>query len=115
MIDAKPDKMIVAAHMSTTLPFTAPTPSIQFSQRAFCFTGKFYCGTRNWCENQISLRGGIVSTVRKGLDYLVIGEIGSRDWIHSTHGRKIERAVSYNDDGCKIAIVSEQHWHSNLH
>jgi hypothetical protein len=44
----------------------------------------------------------------------VIGEIGSRDWIHSTHGRKIEKAMDYNGRGCRIAIVGEQHWHGYL-
>jgi hypothetical protein len=42
---------------------------------------------------------------------LVIGEIGSQDWLHSTHGRKIEKAIEYNDTGAKIAIVPEKHWY----
>jgi hypothetical protein len=55
-----------------------------------------------------------VGAITKDLNYLVIGEVGSRDWIHSTHGRKIEKAIDYNDRGCRIAIVTEQHWHNFL-
>ena len=102
------------ASMSTALPLTKPPPPIAFAERSFCLTGKFYCGTRSWCEDQVAQRGGMVAPIRKDLNFLVIGEIGSRDWIHSTHGRKIEKAVEYNDRGCSIAIVSEEHWHEAL-
>jgi NAD-dependent DNA ligase len=102
------------ASMSTALPFTRPEPAIEFEQRSFCFTGKFYGGTRKWCENQFIARGAQIGVISQGLDYLVIGEIGSRDWIHSTHGRKIEKAIDYNGRGCHIAMVAEQHWHGYL-
>jgi NAD-dependent DNA ligase len=102
------------ASMSTALPFTRPEPAIEFAQHSFCFTGKFYSGTRNWCEGQVVTRGAQIGSVCKDLDYLVVGEIGSRDWIHSTHGRKIEKVVDYIGRGCHIAIVAEQHWHRFL-
>ena len=102
------------ASMSTALPLTKPAPSIEFQWRAFCFTGKFYSGTRAWCEEQVTSRGGRVGSITRDLSFLVIGEVGSRDWIHSTHGRKVEQAVDLNEDGCKIAIVGEQHWHQHL-
>lgn len=59
-------------------------------------------------------RGGAIASVSKKLDYLVIGEIGSRDWIHSTHGRKIEKAVELRNGGARLAIVSERHWQAGL-
>jgi NAD-dependent DNA ligase len=102
------------ASMSTDLPLTTPQPTIQFTDRAFCFTGKFYSGTRTWCEEQVVTRGSRVGAITKDLHYLVIGEVGSRDWIHSTHGRKIEKAVHYVERGYPIAIVAEQHWHQSL-
>jgi len=102
------------ASMSTALPITRPEPTIDFTDRAFCFTGKFYSGTRTWCEEQVVTRGARVGAITKDLSYLVIGEVGSRDWIHSTHGRKIEKAVDYKERGHGIAIVTEQHWHSFL-
>jgi NAD-dependent DNA ligase len=102
------------ASMSTALPITNPAPTVAFDGRTFCFTGKFYSGTRNWCEAQVAERRGLIGSVTHHLNYLVIGEIGSRDWQHSTHGRKIEKAIDYNTHGCSIAIVAEQHWHAQL-
>jgi NAD-dependent DNA ligase len=103
-----------AASMSTALPLTRPEPTIEFSGRSFCFTGKFYSGTRDWCESEVIARGSKIGAITKSLDYLVIGEIGSRDWIHSTHGRKIEKTIDYNEHGCGIAIVAEEHWQGFL-
>lgn len=96
--------------MSTALPVNDPAPKVEFDGHTFCFTGKFYSGTRDWCESQVLERGGTNVAVSKKLSYLVIGEIGSRDWIHSTHGRKIEKAVMLRGDGIPIAIVAEEHW-----
>ena len=100
---------------STALPYTNPVPVITFEQKTFCFTGKFASGSRQWCE-QVTMQVGGRHTngVTKSLNYLVIGEIGSRDWIHSTHGRKIEKAIGYIDGGVGIVIVSEQHWYESI-
>lgn len=100
---------------STSLPLTNPHPAILFSGQVFCFTGAFHSGSRRWCEDQISTRGGsAVANITKKLNYLVIGDIGNQNWLHSTHGRKIEKAVAYINDGNRIAIVSEEHWFEQL-
>lgn len=104
-----------AASDATSLPLTKPAPPIAFDHSSFCVTGHFASGSRNWVFEQISQRGGeIKSGVSARLDYLVIGELGSRDWKHSTHGTKILKAVQLVEDGAPIAIVSEQHWHAHL-
>lgn len=100
---------------STALPLTAPEPVVTFQDRRLCFTGSCYSGTREWCEQQVKARGGSIASVSKKLDYRVNGEVGSRDWIHSTHGRKIEKAADYVRDGARLAIVAERHWHAHLH
>lgn len=103
------------ASNSTKLPLTEPHPSLSFAERAFCFTGAFHSGTREWCHSQVTTRGGRnIGNVTKKLDYLVIGDIGNESWAHSTHGRKIEKAIEYNSAGCRIAIVSEEYWYSHL-
>jgi NAD-dependent DNA ligase len=100
---------------STTLPVTQPAPRIEFEGRSFCFTGKFYSGSRNWCHQQVMERGGQpADSITKKLHYLVIGEIGSRDWLHSTYGTKIQKAASYAAEGAPLTIVSEQHWATHL-
>lgn len=43
------------------------------------------------------------------VDYLVIGELGSTDWRHSTFGRKIETALKYQKESkSKVKIISEE-------
>jgi hypothetical protein len=99
------------ASYSSTLPLCAPPPAISFPGRRFCMTGKFVFGTRKQCEAAIMQLGGETqSTPTSSTSFLVIGAIGSRDWIHSTHGRKIEAAVKLREQGTRLAIVSEEHW-----
>lgn len=96
---------------STRLPFTDPPPDIDFRDGSFCFTGKFAFGARKKCQEEVRTRGGrIQDDVTSELGYLVVGIVGSRDWMHTTHGRKIERAVYFQKEGCELAIVSEEHW-----
>ena len=100
---------------ASTLPLCQPTPTVEFVERRFCFTGAFASGPRVWCEQQVIERGGeAASAITQKLGYLVIGEIGSRDWAHSTFGRKIQKAVQYRQKGVPIRIISEQHWYSAL-
>lgn len=96
---------------SSSLPLCRPAPMIRFQGATFCFTGKFFSGTRAWCEEQVIVRGGTpASAITKKLDYLVIGEIGSRDWLHSTFGTKIQKAVEYRESGVGLSIVDERFW-----
>lgn len=105
----------LAASFSATLPLSQPTPRIEFEGRRFCLTGKFAFGSRRQCEAEISKRAGIPqSDPTRDTNYLVIGTMGSTDWIHSTYGRKIEAAVAIRDRGLPIGIVAEQHWVSAL-
>jgi NAD-dependent DNA ligase len=103
------------ANKSTALPIDDPPPTIVFVARTFCFTGQFASGSRQWCEQQVLARGGIPkASITKKLDYLVIGEIGSRDWLHSTHGRKIESAMTLKQEGATLQIIGERHWHTAI-
>lgn len=104
-----------ASSLSTSMPLTRPEPPIEFSGRKFCLTGKFLLGTRKQCEQVVSGRGGLIEhAVTGSLDYLVVGLIGSRDWVHSTFGRKIEKAVELRNSGAVVAIVAEDHFSKYL-
>lgn len=97
---------------STRLPLNDPLPPLDFDGRTFVFTGQFVYGTRNVCEATVIQRGGHCSSaVTKKVDFVVIGELCSRDWLYSTHGTKIQKAVEYRD-GKKvpIAIIPEDAW-----
>jgi NAD-dependent DNA ligase len=96
---------------SSTLPISQPQPHIIIKKHSFCFTGKFAYGLRSDCERAVSERGGIIcSNIVKNLDYLIVGFIGTKDWAHSSFGRKIEKAVSYRENGYGLEIVSEETW-----
>ena len=97
--------------LSATLPLTIPPPEVVFDRRRFCLTGRFAFGTRKQCEAQIVERGGLMqSDAARDTSYLVVGAMGSTDWIHSTYGRKIEAAVALRDRGFPIDLISEEHW-----
>ncbi len=99
---------------ATILPLSNPAPDVIFDQNLFVFTGKFAFGPRRVCEAEVLARGAKVSnSVTLQTSYLVIGAVGSRDWIHSSWGRKIEKAVEYRDLS-PLAIISERHWASFL-
>jgi hypothetical protein len=96
---------------ATELPLDEPPPPLSWSHAVYVFTGKFAYGTRATCERAIASLGAIPErTVTKRTDFLVIGTFGSRDWVHTSFGRKILKAVEYRDAGVPLAIVSEEHW-----
>ncbi|OPY77749.1 MAG: DNA polymerase III subunit epsilon [Syntrophorhabdus sp. PtaU1.Bin058] len=105
----------ICDNYSTALPFDQPFPEVVFRNNLFCLTGKFCYGTRNLCESEIIKRAGQVqSNPTLKTNYLVIGILGSSDWIHTTHGRKIEKAVEYRDKGLPIKIIPEEHWVNSI-
>jgi NAD-dependent DNA ligase len=69
-------------------------------------------GPRKRCENEILSRGGIIApNVTLRTSYLVVGTLGSRDWVNTAFGRKIEKAVEYRERcGASISIISERRW-----
>lgn len=104
------DKNDVGQSASTQLPLTEPPPKLFFNQTVFVLTGVFKISPRSKLVEIIEDLGGkVTDTINHHADYLVIGNIGSGVWKHSTHGRKIEKAVAVRDKGEKIAIVSEDY------
>lgn len=102
--------------LSTRLPVNDDRAvPLVFQNTAFCFTGNFLYGTRAACERAIMKRGAMAfDNVRKNLEYLVIGTMVSQDWANTSHGRKIEKAIDYQNKGCPILIISEEHWVKHL-
>lgn len=97
------------------LPINDPPPAIIFEEHSFCFTGVFDFGKRDDCQRAVIERGGeAAKAITRKLHYLVIGNIGSEVWKHSSFGLKIAKAVEYRDVGAPVAIVSEQHWTASL-
>ena len=96
---------------SSSLPLDTNLPEIFIPDNSFVFTGVFTVGTRKKCEEIVcDLGGEMHKTIKKSTNYLVVGDVGSDHWVHSSFGRKIEKAVQYREKGTGICIVSEQHW-----
>lgn len=105
----------VVASESTWLPLDDPAPPIAFRGNVFVVTGTFLFGARRLVTDEIEKRGGSVAdTVRASKTILIIGGTVSRDWLHSSYGRKIMVAADYREKGYQVAIVSETHWVAHL-
>lgn len=99
------------ANLSSTLPIDYPPPSLSFSGRVYVLTGLFAYGPRKECQRAVEALGGrCESSITKRTDVVVIGTFASRDWVHTTHGTKIQKAVEYRNRGIPVAIVAEDHW-----
>jgi hypothetical protein len=104
-----------SASLSTALPLDNPEPVIVYPGSIFVVTGTFSYGVRTAVCTAIESRGGTSGAFpTKKTRYLIIGDIGSRDWKHSNCGTKIEKAIQLRDEGYPLAIVSERHWASTL-
>jgi hypothetical protein len=96
---------------SATLPFDDPQPLIEVPDRVFCLTGRFAFGPRAICEDAVRRVGGwCESSISMETNFLVIGTFGSRDWVQSNWGRKVEKAVEYREKYGWPRIVSEDRW-----
>jgi NAD-dependent DNA ligase len=75
------------------------------------FTGKFAFGTRSECQRHVAKLGAVSGNdVTLQTRYLIIGTFGSRDWVHTSFGRKIQKAVKYREAGNRIVIAAEDPW-----
>lgn len=109
------DEEAQTASRSTSLPIDDPEPAIVYPGAVFVVTGTFSFGARRLVQNEITSRGGeLGGAPTRKTRFLVIGDLGSRDWYNSNAGRKIEKAVELRSDGHPLAIVSEAHWARSL-
>jgi hypothetical protein len=107
--------VIGGENVATALPLDRPPPPVLFDGRTFVFTGRLAFGPRHACEEAVIELGGTCRpNITKRSDYVVIGSFGSRDWAHTSYGRKIQKAVDYRESGCPIAIIAEDHWAAAL-
>jgi len=115
-ITGSPAVMIDGDNPSSQLPLCNPAPEVVFDGRVFVITGNLKMGPRRTVIQAIEDLGGevVLKNVRRDTHYLVIGDIGSAAWMHSTHGRKIEEAVELRERGTGIAIISEAHFMNSL-
>lgn len=99
----------------SSLPLNNPAPTLDWQDRTFLFTGVMAYGPRKECELLVVERGGLIgNSVSKKVHFLVVGSVGNEQWLHSSYGTKIKKAVELRNSGIPIAIISETHWQQVL-
>ncbi|MGH1470367.1 MAG: BRCT domain-containing protein [Cellvibrionaceae bacterium] len=99
------------AHGMATEFFEDSVEGVRHDGSCFCFTGTFVSGTRKVVESRAKNKGASTKKgVSKSVQYLVIGTLASRDWRFSSHGRKIEKALTLKKEGHPIKIITERTW-----
>jgi len=108
---------LIAGELADSSPFDQPQPPVKFTGKSFIFTGKFSFGTRKECQAAVNDRGGYTpsqKSVSREIDYLVIGAEGSKAWKRGSYGNKIEAAILSRREHGTPAIISEEHWLSQI-
>jgi len=96
------------------LPFDHDSPVI-LREAKICLTGDFFFGPRSKCEQVSTMAGAILrNSVTGKTDYLVVGTHILPSWAHTSFGRKIQQAMTVQQEGGKLKIISEERWHSAL-
>ena len=94
---------------SSTEVWEDKVDQVSLPNSTFCLTGDFVSGDRNSVETMLKLRGASISTnVNKTVDFLIIGTLASRDWLYTSHGRKIEKALLLKREGSGISVITER-------
>jgi NAD-dependent DNA ligase len=100
-----------SASLATSLPLDNPQPRVEHAGASFVVTGTFAFGPRVSVVRAIEDRGGrLMAAVSPRTSYVVVGEVGSRDWVHSSFGRKIQAAADLRSEGHQIRLISERRW-----
>ena len=93
-----------------------PMPDVVFSGKKFVLTGNFATASRSKVKEGIERRGGVVQHgAYPSTDYVVVGTLGSEEWLGDGYGSKIEMAIRLKGRGGGPAIISEAHIIKFLH
>jgi len=91
---------------TTNKIFRTDLPKIDFENKVFVLTGDFIHIKRNEAKDIILQKlGEIKSDVSSKVDFLIVGEKASKDWIGGNYGTKIQKAIDK-----KIDIIPESYF-----
>lgn len=80
-----------------------------------CLTGNFSHGSKDEISNLIISQGGFIDkTVKKTTNILIIGSLGSEAYSQGTYGKKVEKAIYFNNRGNNIVIIKEDDYFANI-
>lgn len=98
-----------SAYEASTEVWEDAIDELKIAGSTFCLSGDFVSGDRNTVDTNLRLMGAETSpNISKDVDYLVIGTLASRDWLYTSHGRKIEKALLLKRKGINITIITER-------
>jgi len=81
---------------------------LKLAGSVFYLTGDFVSGDRKSVDTLLRLLGAETnSSINKSVNYLVIGTLASRDWLYTSHGRKIEKTLLLKRGGSEIRVITE--------
>lgn len=90
----------------------AVCPEVVITGKVYCFTGASTRMTRADLALVVQKHGGtFIDTMRKTVDYLVIGADGNPTWSYACYGRKVEQAVQLRRQGQRLIILHEHDFH----
>lgn len=99
------------AHGMATQYFGDDPEDFVFSGAKVCFSGQFISGPRSRQERLAeSLGANVSSSVTQKTNCLILGDVASRDWKFTSHGRKIEAVAENRSKGFETVIMTEQCW-----
>lgn len=76
--------------------------------KTVCLTGNFSTMDKKDFESFLLKHGAIIKNgVSKKLNYLIVGELGSKHWAQGNYGTKIKKAMELNESGGNIVIIKE--------
>lgn len=97
------------AYEASTEVWEDEVDQVPIAGSTFCLSGEFVSGDRNQMDTNLRLRGAQTSpNVNSDVDFLVIGTLASRDWLYTSHGRKIEKAILLKRKGARISVITER-------
>ena len=83
--------------------------ALDFEGSTFCLTGDFVSGDQDSVDTMLKCKGAVTQpNVNKDVDYLEIGPLASRNWLYTSHGRKIEKALLLKREGTQVTIITER-------
>jgi len=83
--------------------------SLTLAGATYCLTGDFVSGDGNTVDTRLRCHGADTKpNLNSDVNYLVIGTLASRDWLYTSHGRKIEKALLLKRQGAHITIITER-------
>jgi DNA ligase (NAD+) len=98
-------------HLEIVFPEPAPDPATIDSPvagQSFLFTGALESMTRKVAQQRVRELGGQTpSSVKKSLDFLVMGDADIERFEGGWTSSKLDKAQRYNADGSEIAIIGE--------